>query len=488
MMPHMTTTDGCSATITGRRVHAFTDDALGDHDGTALAALVTAGELSRTELAEAAIVRAELVQPLVNGVHHPDYERALVASHDRGPAAGLLAGVPTFVKDNVDVQGLPTNHGSEAFVAGPAKKDDPFIGQFRSLGMTVLGKSRLPEFGFSASTEYMTSDPVRNPWDLEFSAGASSGGSAALVAAGVVPVAHANDGGGSIRIPAAACGLVGLKPTRGRLVADRTERQLPVRIVSQGVVTRTVRDTAAFFAGAESQWRNTSMPPIRHVVGPSTTRLRVGLVVDSVTGTPTDTETRRAVLETAELLEGMGHRVTEAVLPVTQTFAQDFARYWGLLGFLISTTGSRTFDRGFDVTRTDNLTKGLAARCRKELAATPGVVYRLRRSTREYRKAFTDIDVLLSPVLGHTTPRLGHLSPTLDFDELFARLESYVGFTPLNNAAGSPAISLPLGATADGLPIGVHLSADLGDERTLLELAYELEDARPFRRIQDATG
>lgn len=172
-------------------------------------------------------------------------------------------------------------------------------------------------------------------------------------------------------------------------------------------------------------------------------------------------------------------------MPVSKTFAEDFSRYWGLLGLLITLTGSRTFDRDFDPTKTDNLTQGLAARCRKELARTPGVIYRLRRSTKEYRKAFVRHDLLLSPVLVHTTPRLGHLSPTLEFDELFHRLQTYVGFTPLNNVTGSPAISLPLGATATGLPVGVHFSADIGDERTLLELAYELEEAQPFRGIQD---
>ena len=467
---------------TRTRVHAFADDALGEHDGTAVAELVRQGELSPVEVVEAAIARARLMQPQVNGVHFPDYERARGGG---GTPTGLLAGVPTFVKDNVDVQGLPTNHGTEAFEAKAAKADSPFMTQYRSLGMRILGKSRLPEFGFNASTEYMTGDPVRNPWNLEYSAGASSGGSAALVAAGVVPVAHANDGGGSIRIPAAVCGLVGLKPTRGRFVPDTGEKQLPVRIVSQGVVTRTVRDTAAFFAGAEEHWRNPKLPPVRHVRGPGSSRLRVGLVIDSVNGTPTDDETRRAVLETVELLEEMGHVVEEAPMPVSETFAADFARYWGLLGFLITSAGARAFDPDFDATRTDNLTQGLAARCRKELARTPGVVYRLRRSTKEYRKAFTRHDVLLSPVLAHTTSPIGHLAPTLDFEELFSRLQTYVGFTPLNNAAGSPAISLPLGATSIGLPIGVHFSADLGDERTLLELAYELEAARPFRRIQE---
>ncbi len=469
---------------TRRCVHTFGDDVLGDHDGTAVAELVRSGEVTAGEVLEAAIARAESVQPHVNGVHFPDYGRARAEATT--PPEGLLAGVPTFIKDNVDVEGLPTNHGTEAFAARPAGADSPFVTQYRGLGMRILGKSRLPEFGFSASTEYMKGDPVRNPWNTAYSAGASSGGSAALVAAGVVPVAHANDGGGSIRIPAAVCGLVGLKPTRGRFVADLTEKQLPVRIVSQGVVTRTVRDTAAFFAGAEQLWRNPKLPPVRHVRGPGSTRLRIGVILDSVNGTVTDDETRRAVLDTVELLEQLGHHVEEAELPVAPTFAEDFARYWGLLGLLITAAGSRTFDSDFDADKTDNLTQGLAARCRKELARTPGVLYRLRRSTKDYRRAFVGHDLLLSPVLAHTTPLLGHLSPTLEFEELFTRLQTYVGFTPVNNAAGGPAMSLPLGETSTGLPIGVHFSADLGDERTLLELAYELEEARPFRRIQEA--
>jgi amidase len=470
------------ASRSARTVHAFGDDALGDHDATALAELVARRQVSPRELALAAVARAGRMQPFVNGVHHPDYERA--AAEADSHVDGWLAGVPTYVKDNVDVAGMPTNHGTDAYTARAAKRDSPFVTQLRATGVTILGKSRLPEFGFSASTEYARGEPVRNPWHLDYSAGASSGGSAALVASGVVPIAHANDGGGSIRIPAAVCGLVGLKPTRGRLVDDPLDRQMPVRVVTQGVVTRTVRDTARFFAAAEAYRRSTELPPTRYVEGPSHTRLRVGLVMSSVTGTATDAETRQTVMDTATVLEELGHTVEETSLPVSPTFAEDFARYWALLGLLATTTG-KTLDRRFDVARTDNLTRGLAERCRRELPRVPHMVYRLRRSTARYRAAFQHYDVLLSPVLTHTTPLLGHLSPTLEFDELFARLEAYVGFTPLHNAAGSPAISLPLGATALGLPIGVHLSADVGDERTLLELAYALEEARPFRRIQD---
>lgn len=182
-----------------------------------------------------------------------------------------------------------------------------------SQGYICLGKSTLPEFGFNASTEPAQGDPTRNPWNLDYSCGASSGGAAALVAAGVVPIAHANDGGGSIRIPAACCGLVGLKPTRGRVVDNDAARDLPVNIISDGVVTRSVRDTAGFLAYAESWFKNRKLPAIGHVQGPPSGRqLRIGLVLDSINGhPPTDPETRLTVEQTARYLEKLGGHIIE---------------------------------------------------------------------------------------------------------------------------------------------------------------------------------
>jgi amidase len=461
--------------------HAFLDDALGDADATEVARLVRTKTVSAAEVCEAAIRRSELVQPTVNAISRTDFERALAAA--AVPAAGAFAGVPTFVKDNIDVAGLPTTQGSEAFLARPAAVDSPCVTQLRALGVTVLGKTRLPEFGFNATTEYAAADPVRNPWHLAFSAGGSSGGAAALVAAGAVPMAHANDGGGSTRIPASACGLVGLKPSRGRLVPDPLDTRLPVRITTQGVLTRTVRDTARFYAAAEEQWRNPRLPPVRSVEGPGRTRLRVGVVLESVLPVSVDQDTRACVLSAAELLSALGHRVEEAPTSGTPRLADDFSLYWAFLGFLASSTGRRAFGPDFDVSRTDNLTRGLARTCRRQLARVPGMIRRLRRSTRDYRRLFEKYDVLLSPVTTRTTPPLGYLSPTLPFEELFPRLQAYASFTPLHNAAGGPAASLPLGTTSTGLPIGCQLSADLGDDRTLLELAFELEQARPWPRL-----
>ncbi|TWE20339.1 amidase [Kitasatospora atroaurantiaca] len=464
-----------------KRVHAFGDDALGEHDAVALAALVRAGDVSPAELAAAAAARAGRIDSELAPVAFPAYGEPRVAQDGDG---GALFGVPTYLKDNVDLRGLPTGQGSAAFRARPARRNSGFTDQFLSTGLTVLGKTRMPEFGLNASTEFATAEPVRNPWNPSHSPGASSGGAAALVAAGVVPIAHANDGGGSIRIPAACCGLVGLKPTRGRLVANPQGRQLPIDIITDGVVTRSVRDTAAFFAAAERHHRNPALPPLGLVEGPGERRLRIGLVVDSPLAV-TDEETRRAVEQTASRLEGMGHRVVPATLPFGAEFSQDFTLYWGYIAFLIAVTGRLSVDRSFQARKLDGLTKGLRRSYQRGFLRTPGVLRRLARAKEAYAGLFREHDVILSPVLAHVAPPIGHLSPNVAFEELLDRLNRYVAFTPVNNVAGGPGISLPAGAAANDLPIGVHLSAAHGQERMLLELAFALEADRPWRRIQD---
>src|SRR5512139_3027110 len=222
------------------RVSAFTDDALGEDDAVGIAARIRSGEVSAAEVEAAAVARVRRVDPVLHAVAHAAYDRPR-RSTDTGAA---LYGVPTFVKDNTDVVGMPSNHGSAAWTARPAKRDGRYTRQYLSTGMTVLGKSRLPEFGFNATTEFMDEEPTRNPWNTGYSVGASSGGAAALVASGALPVAHANDGGGSIRIPAAASGLVGLKPSRGRVsvAADFADPLMGLGI--EFAVTRTVRDAA----------------------------------------------------------------------------------------------------------------------------------------------------------------------------------------------------------------------------------------------------
>jgi amidase len=485
-MPEVAATESTNASPNratehrGTRVHAFIDDALGTDDAVALAARVRSGEVSPEELVAAAITRADKVDGELHAVATPMYERPRTGARP----TGALYGVPTFLKDNRDLVGQPTNHGSEAFVARPAKVDAPFSSQYLSTGLTVIGKSRMPEFGLNASTEFMTGEPTRNPWNPAYSVGASSGGSAALVASGVVPIAHANDGGGSIRIPAAAAGLVGLKPSRGRHLVDEISRRLPIDLVSDGVVTRTVRDTAAFLAAIEDDWRNPALVPVGLVEGPAARRLRVGLLLETFSGPP-DAETEAAVRRAAAALEAAGHVVDEVQVPVDRSFADDFLRYWGFLAELLYDSAKAMLDRNFDATRADGLGLGLRAHHRRAMHRTPGAIRRLKAAARQYATMFDRHEVILSPVLRHTTPELGHLSPTVPFDVLQARLADYVAYTPIQNITGAPGMSLPLGRTADGRPVGVQLQGAFGDERTLLEVAFLLEAALPFARIED---
>ena len=465
------------------RRHAFCDDALGESDATEVAERIAAGEISAVEAIHAAIARARSIQPRLYPLQVTDFERAIRTA--AAPKRGAFAGVPTAVKDNCAVRGLPTGFGSASYRPGRARRNGDFIDQFLATGAIPIGKSRLPEFGLDATTEFGHAEPVRNPWDPTYSAGGSSGGAAALVAAGVLPFAHGNDGAGSIRIPAAACGLVGLKPTRGRTVAELNERRMPIRIVSQGVLTRTVRDTARFYAAAETYRRNQRLPPIGSVTAPGVRRLRIGLIVDSLPGIHTDAETCASVLATADLLTELGHRVEPAELPVGADFLGDFTLYWAMLTSLLLLQGRRAFGTSFDRERTENLTRGLAVIYRRRARETPAALYRLRQVRHAYAAMFDRHDVVLSPVLAHTTPELGYLSPAIDADTLMDRLIRYVAFTPLNNAAGSPALALPLHRTVNGLPLASHFSARHGDERTLLQLGYELEAARPWARIQD---
>ncbi|HLS79732.1 MAG TPA: amidase [Nocardia sp.] len=462
-------------------VHAFTDDALGDLDALGVAARIRDGEVSREEVLEAAIARVRKVQPELNAVQVDCFERA----RRQPPAAGLFAGVPTFVKDNADVAGLPTCHGSSAFDPHPAKADSPPARQFLAQGFTVLGKSTLSEFGLTASTEYADRPPTRNPWHPEYSAGASSGGSGALVASGAVPIAHGNDGGGSIRIPAAVNGLVGLKVTRCRLLDEPGARQLPVNLVTEGVLTRTVRDTAHYVAAAEQYRPEPGLPPIGLVEGPDERRLRIGLIRYDLRGHAVHPETDRVLRSAADTFAAQGHDIVERRLLLDEDFVEAFRLYWSMFAVLLSASYRIGHGRRFDPRKLDPFTKGLARKVARAPHRLPGAIRRLRTGPELYARHFDGVDVLLTPTLGHPAPLLGEQSPAQPADELFAKLVDYVAFTPIANIAGGPAISLPHGLFGNGLPGSIQLFAPHGDERTLLRLAYELEAVAPFPKITD---
>jgi amidase len=478
--------------------HAFSNDALGTSDTVELAQRLRRRDVSPEELTEAAIKRATSVNERLNALEAHSFDKPYTFPLDKDKT---FSGIPTFIKDNLPVAGFPTSFSSAAVFPKKEKYNDPYTKQFLKLGLNVLGKTCLPEFGLNASTEPTHKPATVNPWNIQHSCGASSGGAAALVAAGVVPIAHGNDGGGSIRIPAACCGLVGLKPSRGRHINSLAARALPLNILSEGVLTRSVRDTAMFHFEAEKIYRNKKLPAIvlsnslnssfsaRSNNATNSThnknRLKIGLVLDSVTGVDTDNETRDTVVKTATLLQSLGHDVKEIALPISQQFSEDFTHYWAMMAFAIKATGKLAFNRKFDPKKLDDLTHGLASYYRQRMLQTPQVFYRLHKQARQALDVFENLDVILLPTVGRTPPVLGYLSPTVPFEELFERLRAYVGFTPMANVTGSPAISLPGGISSDNTPIGIQLVANLGREDLLIDLAYELEAHQPWQQLYE---
>jgi amidase len=464
------------------RVHAYADDALAELDATGVHDALAAGVVSVPEVVEAAIARTEVVDPHLGAVAHRAWGRA--RREARAPSPGWFSGIPTFVKDNSDVAAMPTGHGTDAFQPEPAAEDGDFARMYRATGLLPLGKTRLSEFGFSPAADHPREGPVRCPWDPAHYAGASSAGSAALVAAGAVPLAHANDGGGSIRIPASVNGLVGLKPTRGRLPQDAMMREMPVRLVADGVVTRSVRDTAAFLRESERVWCNPRLGPVGDVTRPGRKRLRVAVATRGV-GRDASPEVRDLTLGTASLLADLGHEVEEVDLPVPAGMADDFVLYWSMLAMVTVRRGRRAFGPTWDPGRLDDLTLGLARHCRRNLHRLPPAVARLARSSRRGARHHATYDVTLTPTLATGTPRVGDLRPEGEYEQIMDKILEWVAFTPLQNATGEPAVSLPLATCSSGLPVGMMFAAGVGREALLLGLALELEEASPWPRIQD---
>lgn len=338
-------------------MQVFGDDALGELDAVAVAEAIEAGTISRSEAIEAAIDRTARVDPALNALAGESFDRARARANR--PYGGFFDGVPSAIKDNSDVAGLPTMKGSDAWRPFPVAADGDFTRLFFATGLNIVGKTQMSEFGFSASAEHPRLGPVRNPWHPQHTAGASSSGSAVLVATGAVPIAHANDGGGSIRIPAACTGLVGLKPSRGRLPLEAEHAEMPIKIVANGVLTRSVRDTAAFYREAERAWRNRRLPAIGDVTGPAHQRLRIAVVTRSIRRDSAP-EVREATLKAAALLETLGHHVEPLEeLPVRPSFVDDFVLYWALLSMALVRGGRKRFGASFDRTRLDNLSLGL---------------------------------------------------------------------------------------------------------------------------------
>jgi amidase len=477
------------------------------HDALGLAGLLASGEVHASELLEAAIARAEAVNPRINALVIPMFEQA--RSRVREPLSGPFAGVPFLIKDIIqDYAGVPATSGSRALRDWKPPSHAAYTQRCLDAGLVIFGKTATPELALKGITESQAWGLTRNPWNLDHTPGGSSGGAAAAVAAGIVPMAGANDGGGSIRIPAACCGLFGLRPSRGRVPLGPRMGEAWEGASSDLVVSRSVRDSAAMLdalqgadLGAPFEIRPPERPYLeetRHQPG----RLRIAFTTRSPIGTPVHPECARAVRETAQLLERLGHHVEEAEPEIDgPALARAYiTMYMGNVAAsvaeIIDETGAR--DRDFE---TDTRTFALLGR-----ALPAGEYVRIRRQWNDFARAlgrfFQRHDLYLTPTLATPPVRIGELElPAWQraaqklvlglragglllksgiVDQLAQDSLSKVPFTQLSNLTGTPSMSVPLHWTPEGLPLGSHFIAPFGEEARLLRLAAQLEQAQPW--------
>jgi amidase len=461
-----------------------------------LAAMIRAGNLSSRELVEASLERIEALQPELNALVHVDAEGAPAAAEAVGAGDERpFAGVPIAVKDTAQVAGMPYRLGSDVFGDFVAQVDAFVVRRLREAGFVIVGKTNLPEFGILPVTEPRRFGPTRNPWDTERTPGGSSGGAAAATAAGMVPLAHGSDGGGSIRIPAACCGLVGLKPSRGRI--SRGPEQGDDFLVQDGVLTRTVAETAvlldvlAGYETGDASWAPPPAEPFAAAAAREPGRLRVGVTTTAPIDAPLDPLCEQAVRDAAELLESLGHDVEEVEAPwaeggLLEVFTLVFGTPISMgLFFGAQVTGREP---------SEELVEPLSWTIWNGIRERNALDYLLARTqlgafSRAIVALWNEYDVVMTPALAQRPVRIGEIDAcSTEPWEDFRRSGQFTPYTAIFNVTGQPAISVPLFHGEDGLPVAVQLAGRPAGEGDLLALAAQLETARPWaeRRPEQA--
>lgn len=456
------------------------------HDATGLAKLVAEKQIQATELLTLASERAASVNPKIN---------AIVRDVPAAPSedlTGPFAGVPFLIKDLAqDYAGLPSSNGSRSLIDTPAAEHATVVQRWIDAGLMIFGKTNLPEFGAKAISEPVAWGPARNPWNLAHTPGGSSGGSAAAVAAGIVPCAGSNDGGGSTRIPAACCGLVGLKHARGRISRGPDLGDSP--LTAEGVLTRTVRETAelldllAGYEVGDATWAPPPAEPYADAMRRDPGRLRVAFSAHNALGAEVDPEARRGMEAAAELLESLGHEVEEAHpdLPgeeALQYFTVVFGAYISLSTLHAEMIRGRPPE--------DAEIEPLSSAMRAAVGAVNsyqylGALSRLQQLARDAIGFFSRYDLLVTPGLAERPLAIGELTgcgedPWADF----ARSARFTPYTALFNVTGQPAINVPMGLGPDGLPTCVQIVGRPICEDVLLQVAAQIEQARPWADLR----
>lgn len=467
----------------------------GQLDATAQAELVRQGECTPAELVDAAIVRIERLNPTLNAIIHPLFDKARAEARGSSLPDGPFRGVPIGIKDAICQTAGDPYHAGMRFLRDRgwrADHDSYLARRIRSAGFVIVGRTNTPELAGSVTTEPLAYGPSRNPWNLDRSTGGSSGGSAAAVASGMVPAAHGNDMGGSIRIPSSECGLVGLKPSRARTSLGPDFGEFWGPLTHEGVLTRSVRDCAGILdvvAGMEPGDPYAAPPPKQPFsleVGAPPGRLRIGLrTAVPEGGEPTHPECTAAATAATHLLESCGHDVDEA-WPAALDRQEAAAGYMNLVSCGIARDverWSQLVGQTVDLEQLEPATRlmvesGRSLSAADYLAAREAVEGHGRALARWW--AEDDYDLLLTPTLADMPPEIGLVGPDADPAVAFPMMARFTAFVTPFNISGQPAISLPLHWSDDGLPVGVQLVATYGAEDLLIRVAAQLEEAQPW--------
>jgi amidase len=466
-----------------RREPAIPRSGLSSYDAMGLAELIRTRQITPGEVVEDTIRKIEAINPKLNAVICKTYERARRRASEFVICDAPLAGVPFVAKDNATIAGVALTRGSRALRGEVPDRTAPFFAAARNAGLILVGVTNMPEMGLIDGTENLLYGPTRNPWNLDYSPGGSSGGSAACVAAGIVPLAHGTDGGGSLRIPASHCGLFGLKASRGRLLSGRFGAPPWPRLVD-GCISRTVRDTAMYLSLLEDP--NTQLSKLGVVTQQSSKRLKIALTYDGMRGQSPDPEVKKAITATAQLCRQLGHTIDEAKPPLDQARLDQAARQVANVEVAIAVDAIAKANK---ITRLEDAFESRALGLREEarhngpfeqqIAAALPI---LMAGMAVLDQFFERWDVLLSPVGNTPVFKIGMRDQSkFSFKELDDMLGDYVAYTSLHNICGTAAMSVPLYWDANGLPIGSQFAARTGADATLLTLAYELEAAQPWR-------
>lgn len=462
------------------------------YDALGLAELVRSGRVSPRELLEEAIATVAERNPALQAVVTEMYDEAR-AEITAGLPAGPFAGVPFLLKDlRAAYAGVPTTSGSRYWVDNVPDADSETVRRFRRAGLVIFGKTNTPEFGCCPSTEGALFGATQNPWRAGFSAGGSSGGSGASVVAGMVPAAHGSDGGGSLRIPASCCGAFSLKPTRGRVPAGPTYGEAWNGLSTEGVITRTVRDSAAMLdavsgpAPGDPYWAPPPDRPYAEEVVRPPGRLRVAVQREALNGAPVHGDCVEAVERAASALSDLDHDVVDAV-PSYDVKAMGDAFTLLIAANVQAGLDNYAEDTGRSPAPGDlEHVVGVLSKIGHDRTAADFVraTWAMHRVGRRVAPFFETHDVLLSPVVATPPPRLGLLDPTTeDLSGYLAAVFNFIPFTSLANMAGIPAMSVPWNRTRDGLPVGVHFTAGFGREDVLFRLAGQIEQAHPWPHL-----